>query len=168
MVNTVFETHFWYFDDLLTWNKTVIPKNIALFFILRNFTVCSKRHIFSFTTKCKIILKQKSQKWNSFSLKSGLNEGLFVLKLWELICKSIKLTTIFIFKKYFTHKKYLNNNYFLLSKFGFIRMKVEKTLFLPGFYDVVDYSLLRKWRQNNLCIHELSALWFEYNVKTEK
>ena len=39
-----------------------------------------------------------------FMLKSDLNEVLFVLKLWELICKSIKLKTICILKKYSLHK----------------------------------------------------------------
>ena len=101
-------------------------------------------------------------------LKSDLNEVLFVLELWELLCINNKIRNICNFKKNSTHKKYINYNYFLLSKFGFIWMKVDKTLFLPGFYDVVHYRLLRKWRQNNLCIHELSALWFEYNEKTEK
>ena len=38
-------------------------------------------------------------------LKSDFNEVLFVLELRELLCKNIKITTKFIFKKGSTHKK---------------------------------------------------------------
>ena len=87
-------------------------------------------------------------KWSNFkvelALKSDLNKVIFVSELWELLCKDIKITTICIFKKNSTHKKYLNNNDFPLLSFGFIRMKVGITTFLPGCCDVVPYKVIRK------------------------
>ena len=63
------------------------------------------------------------------TLKSDLNEMVFVLELWELLCKNITVTTVCIFEKNPTYKKYLDNNDFPLLLFGFIRIKVGKTLF---------------------------------------
>ena len=48
------------------------------------------------------------------------------------------------FSENYTHKKYLNDNDCPILLFGFIEMKVGITLFLPGCYDVVHYSVLRK------------------------
>ena len=73
-----------------------------------------------------------------------MNEIIFVLERWELSLKNIKITTKCILKKISTHRKCLNNNDFPLSLIDFIRMKVNTTLFLPGCYDVVQYSVLRK------------------------
>ena len=47
-------------------------------------------------------------------LKSDLNEVLYVLELWELLCKSINITIIWIFKNSFIRTKYSTNEYFLL------------------------------------------------------
>ena len=47
------------------------------------------------------------------TLKSDLNEVLFVLELGELLSINNKITTIWNLKKNYTNKKYLNNNYFL-------------------------------------------------------
>ena len=49
---------------------------------------------------------------------SDLSEVLFVLKLCKLLCKNITFTTICIFKKNTTLKKYLDNNDFLLNEIG--------------------------------------------------
>ena len=52
--------------------------------------------------------------------------------------------------------------------FSFIRMKLDTTLILAGRFDVVQYSLLRKWRQSALLWQEFSVLWFVYNQITNK
>ena len=81
---------------------------------------------------------------STVSLKSDFNAVLFVIESRELLCKNIKITTQCILKKDFTHKKYLNDNYFRLLFSGFILMKVDTTLILAGCLDVTLYSLLRK------------------------
>ena len=90
-------------------------------------------------------------------LKSDFNKVLFVLKVGELICKNIKITTICISKDNSTHKKYLNNNYFPLLLFGFIRMKMNTTLILAKHFAVIQYSLSRK-------LHQRALLWQKLNV----
>ena len=80
-------------------------------------------------------------------LKSDLNEVLFVLEMGELICINIKTTNICNLKKNPPTKNIWIMIIFLVLFSGFIRMKVDTTLILAGCSDVVDYSLLRKWRQ---------------------
>ena len=46
-------------------------------------------------------------------------------------------------KKKSTNKKYLNSNDFPLLLFGFIRMKVDTTNFLPGCCDVIHYKAIK-------------------------
>ena len=94
-------------------------------------------------------------------LKLDFNEVLFVLVSRELLCKIIKITTKFIFKKGSHHKKNLNNNCFRILFSGYIQMKVDTTLILAGCLDVTQYSLLRKWRQGTLICQEFSAPSFE-------
>ena len=50
-------------------------------------------------------------------LKSGLNEVLFLIKLCELLCINIKITTICIFQKKVFIQKKTNKNHFLLLSF---------------------------------------------------
>ena len=42
----------------------------------------------------------------AWGFKSDLNEVVFVLDLWKLLRKNIKVKTIFIFKKNSIHKNY--------------------------------------------------------------
>ena len=82
------------------------------------------------------ILRKILNHFKMLILKSDFNAVLFVIKSRELLCKNIKITTVCILKKGFTHKNYLDNNYFRLLLSGFIRMKVETTFSLGGCLDV--------------------------------
>ena len=65
------------------------------------------------------------------------------------MAEKIKVPKAFL-KRILPTKKYLDDKGFPLLLFGFIRMKVDTNLFLPGCYYVVHYSILRKLCQNNL------------------
>ena len=55
-------------------------------------------------------MMQEASYFVSGYLKSDLNEVIFVLELWQLLCKNIRIKTICIFEKNSTHKKYSYNN----------------------------------------------------------
>ena len=83
---------------------------------------------------------------------------LFVFELKKLLCYNINITTICFFcKKIPQEKKYIQIVIFFIFVVCFIRKKVDIALILAGYYDVVQYNLLRKRGQSTLLWQELNA-----------